>query len=71
MSHPNPTGRQEAVEWAVALGCTTAARLGREWDILDYEATIYLVIACKRRRIERVAPGVYGVRHSHTMKGAA
>lgn len=45
--------------WAVALGCTTAARLAQEWSVTKAQAAILLREAQKVGFIQRVSKGVY------------
>jgi hypothetical protein len=49
----------QSVAWAVALGCTTAVRLAREWGIRQGAARDLLVSACNRGMIARIGKNRY------------
>ncbi len=53
------SGPHLAIVWAVGLGCTTAARLAREWRISNGEAASRLRTACAIGHITRITRGVY------------
>lgn len=55
------TPSTKACRYAVALGCTTASRLAREWSISNGDAAIWLRRAEMTGAIHRIERGVYGV----------
>lgn len=48
-----------AVAWAVFLGCTSEARLSREWGCPKKLASDMLVSACRAGLVRRIGRGQY------------
>jgi hypothetical protein len=50
-----------ALQWAVALGCTTPRRLAAEWSMESMSAYSAMKHAVSRGELTRLSSGVYGV----------